>query len=242
MIIEGKNSVYEALVAGVTFNKLIIQQSKHDEMGNKIIGLAKSANIKYIFADKSTLDKLSKTGRHQGFLGEITEFAYCEVDDIINNAKAKNEQPIIVILDCLEDPHNLGSIIRVCDCAGVHGIIIPKQRAVSVNDTVIKVSAGASNHVMISRVTNINTTIDYLKKQNFWVYGAEAQGENIYKTSLDGSIAIVIGSEGKGISKLTLEKCDGIISIPMYGKVNSLNASTAASVVIYEAVRQRRFK
>ncbi len=242
MIIEGKNSVYEALVAGTTFNKLMVSKGLTDDHSNKIIDLARQKGIFITFVDKKVLDRSSETGRHQGFVADITDFVYNSVEDILNHAASKGETPFIVVLDGIEDPHNLGSIIRVCECAGVHGIIIPKQRACSVNGTVIKVSAGACSHLKIARVTNINQTIEYLKKEGLWIYAADMSGEEAYRTNLKGPIALVIGNEGKGVSKLTKQLCDGCVCLPMYGKVNSLNASTATSAIVYEIVRQRNFK
>lgn len=242
MNIEGKNSVYEALVAGKTFNKLMIAKGLADEHSNKIINLAKDKGISINFADKKILDRVSETGRHQGFIAEITDFVYTEIEEILALAAKRGEQPFVVILDNIEDPHNLGSIIRVCECAGVHGIVIPKQRACAVNATVLKTSAGACNHLPVCRVANINQMIEKLKKEGFWIYCADMDGEYVYKTNLTGPVGVVIGSEGKGVSKLTKQLCDGVIKLPMYGKVNSLNASTATSAVVYEIVRQRNFR
>lgn len=242
MIIEGKNSVYEALSAGKTFNKLMVAKGLTDEHSNRVIKLAKDKNISINFVDKKILDRASETGRHQGFVAEITDFVYSDIEDIIALAGSRGEQPFIVILDNIEDPHNLGSIVRVCECAGVHGVVIPKMRACAVNATVIKTSAGACNHLPICRVVNINQVIENLKKDGFWIYCADMDGEYVYKTNLTGPVAVVIGNEGKGVSRLTKELCDGVIKLPMYGKVNSLNASTATSAIVYEIVRQRNFK
>ncbi len=242
MIIEGKNSIYEALVAGKTFNKLSIAKGLSDEHSNKIINLAREKGVSINFVDKKILDRISETGRHQGFVAEITDFKYSEIEEVFDIASKRGEQPFVVILDNIEDPHNLGSIVRVCECAGVHGVVIPKQRACAINATVIKTSAGACNHLPVCRVANINQMIEKLKKEGFWIYCADMDGEYIYKTNLTGPVAVVIGSEGKGVSKLTKQLCDGVIKLPMYGKVNSLNASTATSAVVYEIVRQRNFK
>ena len=242
MNIEGKNSVYEALVAGKTFNKLMAARGLSDEHSNKIINLARENGISINFVDRKVLDRSSETGRHQGFIAEITDFVYSDIEDVFASAAKRGEQPFVVILDNIEDPHNLGSIIRVCECAGVHGIVIPKQRACSVNATVLKTSAGACNHLPVCRVANINQMIEKLKKEGFWIYCADMDGEYIYKTNLTGPVGVVIGSEGKGVSQLTKKLCDGVVKLPMYGKVNSLNASTATSAVVYEIVRQRNFK
>lgn len=242
MIIEGKNSVYEALVAGKTFNKLMAAKGLSDEHSNKIINLAREKGVSINFVDRKILDRSSETGRHQGFVAEITDFLYSEIEEVYDLAAKRGEQPFVVILDNIEDPHNLGSIIRVCECAGVHGVVIPKQRACAINATVLKTSAGACNHLPVCRVANINQIIEKLKKEGFWIYCADMDGEYVYKTNLTGPIAVVIGSEGKGVSRLTKQLCDGVVKLPMFGKVNSLNASTATSAIVYEIVRQRNFK
>ena len=242
MIIEGKNSVYEALVAGKTFNKLMAAKGLSDEHSNKIINLAREKGVSINFVDRKILDRSSESGRHQGFVAEITDFLYSEIEEVYDLAAKRGEQPFVVILDNIEDPHNLGSIIRVCECAGVHGVVIPKQRACAINATVLKTSAGACNHLPVCRVANINQIIEKLKKEGFWIYCADMDGEYVYKTNLTGPIAVVIGSEGKGVSRLTKQLCDGVVKLPMFGKVNSLNASTATSAIVYEIVRQRNFK
>ena len=242
MIIEGKNSVYEALVAGKTFNKLMAAKGLSDEHSNKIINLAREKGVSINFVDRKILDRSSETGRHQGFVAEITDFLYSEIEEVYDLAAKRGEQPFVVILDNIEDPHNLGSIIRVCECAGVHGVVIPKQRACAINATVLKTSAGACNHLPVCRVANINQIIEKLKKEGFWIYCADMDGEYVYKTNLTGPIAVVIGSEGKGVSRLTKQLCDGVVKLPMFGRVNSLNASTATSAIVYEIVRQRNFK
>lgn len=238
MKIEGRNPVAEALAAGTTIDRLIVEKGLKDNNANKIITDAKARGVKIFFRDKETLDRESVTKRHQGFIAEVTDFKYSELADILAYAETKNEPPFILILDGVEDPHNLGSIIRVAECAGVHGIIIPRHRAVSVNETVIKVSAGASAHMRIAKVTNINDAIDELKTHKIWVYAADADGENVYKTDLTGAAAIVIGGEGTGVKRLTKAKCDASVSIPMRGKINSLNASVACGVVVFERLRQ----
>ncbi len=238
MKIEGRNAVAEAVNSSTTIDRLVVEKGLKDVGANKIIEQAKSKGIKIFFRDKQTLDRESSTGRHQGFIAEVTDFKYSELSDILNYAKSKGEEPFFVLLDGVEDPHNLGSVIRVAECAGVHGVIIPRHRAVSFNETVIKVSAGAAAHMKVCKVTNINDTIDELKKQNIWVYGADMDGQDLYKTNLKGAVAIVVGGEGSGVKKLTLQKCDATVKIPMSGQVNSLNASVAAGIVIYEHVRQ----
>lgn len=238
MKIEGRNAVAEAIASGKTIDRLLVQKGLKDGGANRIIDDAKRRGIKIFFRDKEALDRESTAKRHQGFLAEITDFVYCEVDDILQKAKDRGEPPFLLLLDGVEDPHNLGSILRVAECAGVHGVVIPRHRSVSVNETVIKVSAGAAAHVLVAKVTNINDTIDELKEKGVWTYAADMSGESAYSTDLTGAIAFVIGGEGDGVKRLTLSKCDGAVSIPMRGKVNSLNASVAAGVVVFEKLRQ----
>lgn len=244
MLIYGKNAIREALISEKTFNKLYIDKSLRDNASQEIINLAKQNNVKINFVDRKILDNKTVNLKnekiaHQGMFGEIVEFDYAEIDDIFNLAESKNEQPFILILDGVEDPHNLGAIIRTAECAGVHGIIIPEHRACAVNDTVLKTSAGAVSNVNIVRATNLNNVIDQLKKKGVWVYACELGGENIWKSNLTGPIAVVMGSEGFGVSKLTKQKCDGVFTIPMYGKINSLNVSVATAVSVFEILRQR---
>ena len=218
MIIEGKNVVLEALKNNVTINKMMVQNNLTDNASNQIIKMAKNKGIHIDFVTKEILDKKT-TNRHQGFICYTTDFAYVEVEDVLNLAKQKQEDAFIVILDGIEDPHNFGAIIRTCECAGVHGIIIPEHRACAVNDTVVKTSAGATANMLIARVGNLNNTIDYLKKENVWVYCLETGGKEMTKSKLTGSIAIVVGSEGKGVSRLTREKCDETVSIKLKEKL-----------------------
>lgn len=240
MIIEGKNVVFEALSSGQTFNKLYISKQNKDAESQKIINLAKQNNIRINFVDKFLLDKKTLTHHHQGVIGEVVDFEYSDIDEILKLADDRCEQPLVVILDGVKDPHNLGAIIRSAECAGAHGIIIPKNRSVAVNETVIKTSAGAISNMKIARVTNINYVISDLKQRGIWVYGFEAGKNIMYQTNLKGPIAIVIGSEGEGISELTKKRCDDIVSIPLAGRVNSLNASVACGVALFEVVRQRK--
>lgn len=238
MKIEGRNAVYELLKTDKEIDKVLVQKDLKDEASKRLINVMRSHKIKVQLVDKYVIEKESESKRSQGFIAFTSDYKYYDVYDILEATKDKDA--FIVILNEILDPHNLGSIIRVCECAGVDGIIIGKDRSASVNDTVMRISSGALNHVKVARVTNINTTIDLLKQNGIWVYGAEANGEEIYKTDLTGNICLVIGGEDSGVKRLTREKCDGIISIPMYGKVNSLNASVACGVAVYEAVRQRR--
>lgn len=236
MILTTKNSIREALNSGLTINKICVQIGAKDYEVQKLASLARNKKIKVEYLPRNVLDK--KYGKNQGITAETVEFEYSSVEEILESAKSS--LPFILILDGINDPHNFGAIIRSAECAGVHGIIIPKDRAVAVNDTVIKTSTGAVSNMKIARVSNINNEIEKLKKKGLWVWAAEAGGTDIYKTNLNGPIAVVIGSEGKGVSKLTKEKCDGIISMPMLGKVNSLNASVATGIVLFEILRQRR--
>lgn len=239
MKIYGRNAVSEAIRSGQTIDKLVVQDGLRDANANSIINEAKNAGIKIFFRDKTALDReCPPRARHQGFVAEVTDFDYSELDDIFAYAEERGEPPFIVILDGVEDPHNLGSVLRVAECAGVHGVIIPRHRSVSVNDTVVKVSSGAAAYVRVAKVTNINDAIAELKTRGVWVYAADMDGDDLYSTDLKGAIAFVIGGEGKGVKRLTRELCDGVVSIPMFGHVNSLNASVAAAVVIYEKVRQ----
>lgn len=229
MIISGKNSVLENLKADKTFNKILISKSAFGF--SQIVSIAKEKGIKVEFLDRAILDKKAKN--NQGIVAEIVDFKYSDLQAILDDEKG-----LVVVLDGVEDPHNFGAIIRSCECAGVSGIIISKHHAVPVNDTVIKTSAGAVANVNICMVTNINNAIQTLKDNGFWVYGAEADGKVMYDCKLDGKVAFVVGSEGFGISKLTRKNCDDIISVPLCGKINSLNASVACSVVLFEYVRQ----
>jgi len=237
MKIEGKNAVRECILSNKTIEKILIQNGSQNK---ELVSLAKERGIKVQFVGKSALDDLSVTKKHQGIIALSTDFKYSSVEDILNLAKERGEDNFILILDGVEDPHNLGSVLRVAECAGVHGVIIPKDRAVGVTETVVKVSAGASERVKIAKVTNLNRTIEELKEKNIFIYSADMDGEPMTKTNLTGNIAIVVGSEGFGVSKLTRKLSDGIISIPMFGKINSLNASVSAGIVVYEAVRQRK--
>ena len=238
--IEGRNAVLELLETDRDINKIFIARGEKHGSINKIISLAKQQKIVIVEAEKSKLDFMSETKNHQGVIAIVPPFNYCEVDDILDEAKARGEEPFILILDGIEDPHNLGSIIRTAETAGVHGIIIPKRRAAAVNATVSKVSCGAVEHMKIARVNNINETIKYLKENDIWICGTDMDAKNYYyNENLKGSIGIVIGSEGFGMGKLVKENCDFLVKIPMKGKVTSLNASVSAGIIIYEALKQR---
>ena len=237
MKIEGRNSVYELLKTDKEIDKILVQKDLKDEPSKRLINVIKSHKIKIQLVDKYVIDKESESKRSQGFIAFTSDYKYFDLDDVI--AAAKDKDGLIVILNEILDPHNLGSIVRVCECAGVDGIVISKDRCAGVNDTVMRVSEGALNHIKVARVVNINNAIKELKDNGYWIYAAELGGGEMYKTDLTGKIALVIGGEDSGVKQLTRKNCDGIITIPMFGKVNSLNASVACGVVVYEAVRQR---
>ena len=238
--IEGRNSVLELLESGRDINKVFITEGEKQGSINKIINMAKARKILITEVSKAKLNQMSQTENNQGVIAIVPPFDYCEVEDILEEAKQRKEPPFILILDGIEDPHNLGSIIRTAETAGVHGIIIPKRRAASVNATVNKVSAGAVEHMKIARVNNINETIEYLKNNGVWIYGTDMHTQNYsYDEDYRGSVAIVIGSEGFGMSRLVKENCDFLVKIPMKGKITSLNASVSSGIVMYEVVKQR---
>ena len=242
MKIEGKNAVREALLSNTKLEKIMASKTIHEKVFHEIVMLAKQNHVKVQFVNNEVLNKQSETHNHQGLIAFGEDYNYFSVDEILHTANEKNEPPFILILDGIEDPHNFGSIIRVSECLGVHGIIIGKDRACPVNETVIKTSTGAISHMKIAKVTNINREIERLKKLNVWVYALELGGEELAKTNLTGAIAVVVGSEGKGVSRLTKEVCDGVVTIPMVGNVNSLNASVAAGIAVYEVAQQRKEK
>ena len=239
MIIYGRNPVKEAYRAGKTIEKLYLPKGAPDPVLSPIYKMAKEKRTVISYVDKFTMDKLSEGGNHQGVLAQITDFDYCTVEDILALAKEKEEDLLIVLLDGITDPHNLGAIVRSAECFGAHGIVIPKHRSVGINDTVVKVASGATEHMLIAKVTNINDTIRMLKEHNVWVYATDFDGKAPKSANLTGNTAIVIGSEGEGIKKLTKELCDDTLTIPEYGKINSLNASVATGIILYEVVRQR---
>jgi len=238
--IEGRNSVLELLESERDINKILIAKGERHGSINKIITIAKQRKIVIAEVERQKLNVISETNNHQGVIAIVPPFNYVEVEDILGEAKFKNEDPFVLILYGIEDPHNLGSIIRTAETAGVHGVIIPKRRAASVNATVSKSSAGAVEHVKIARVNNINETIKYLKEEGLWICGTDGDAKDYYyNQNLKGPMAIVIGSEGFGMSRLVKENCDFLVKIPMKGKITSLNASVSAGIVIYEAVKQR---
>ena len=238
-IIDGRNAVLEAFRSGKTIDKLFVLDGCQDGPVRTIIREAKKADTIINFVDKERLDRLANSGHHQGVVAQAAAYEYAEVEDILNIAREREEDPFIFILDEIEEPHNLGAIIRTANLAGAHGVIIPKRRAVGLTATVAKTSAGAINYTPVAKVTNISKTIDELKKQGMWFVCADMGGETMYNLNLKGSIGLVIGNEGSGVSRLVKEKCDYIASIPMKGDIDSLNASVAAGVLAYEIVRQR---
>ncbi|MEE0867983.1 MAG: 23S rRNA (guanosine(2251)-2'-O)-methyltransferase RlmB [Clostridia bacterium] len=239
--IEGRNPVSEAVKAGRNIDKIYVRRGNIHGSIIPIIAMAKEKGISVVQADGKKLDEMSETGAHQGIIALCAAAEYATVDDILKIAEEKGEKPFIVILDKIADPRNLGSIIRTANCAGVHGIIISKHDSASLTAVCAKASAGAVEYTPVARVSSIAKTIDELKKKNIWVTATDASGETeLYDADLKGAVAIVIGSEGEGISRLVLEKCDFKVKIPMKGNVNSLNASVAAALFIYEAVRQNK--
>ena len=237
-IVAGRNAILELLKSDKDINKIFVERGEKHGSINEIIARAREARVVLVEVDKEKLDEMAEN--HQGVVAVVPPFNYCEVEDILDLAKQKEEDPFIVILDGIEDPHNLGSIIRTAETAGVHGIIIPKRRNVQVNSTVVKVSTGATTYMKIARVNNLNETIKKLKDSGLWVIGTDGSSETLYyNQDLKGPLAIIIGSEGFGMSKLVKENSDILIKIPMKGKITSLNASVSAGIVIYEAVKQR---
>lgn len=237
-IIYGKNPVKEAIMSGKTINKIYTQGSTKELYD--IIKLAKDKKIVVVESEKAKLDKMCDGKNSQGIVASVTDYEYFTIDDILEEAQKRGEPPFVMILDKIEDPHNLGAIIRTCECMGVHGIIIQKRNACQVTDTVEKVSAGACSFVKVARVTNITESIKYLKEKGLWIYGLDMEGsETVYNTKFDGAIGIVVGNEGSGISRLVKDNCDFMINIPMTGNINSLNASVSSAISIYEVVRQK---
>ena len=238
--IEGRNAVLELLESGKDINKIYITKGEKHGSITKIIAKAKERKIVTVEVEREKINQMAQTENAQGVIAIVPPFDYCEVEDILNEAKSKNEKAFILILDGIEDPHNLGSIIRTAETAGVHGIIIPKRRAASVNSTVNKASAGAVEHMKIARVTNISDAIEELKQAGLWICGTDVSAEKYYyNQDLTGPLGIVIGNEGKGISDKVKKNCDFNVKIPMSGKIQSLNASVSTGIIVYEAVKQR---
>ena len=240
--VEGRNAVIELLESGKDINKLYITKGEKNGSINKIIALAKENKVVIVEKDKKQMEEMAQTDNYQGVIAIVPPFEYCEIDDILNYAKEKEENPFVLILDGIEDTHNLGAIIRTAETAGVHGIIIPKRRAASVNSTVSKVSCGAVEYMRIARVSNITDSINKLKEEGLWICGTSISAEKYYfNQDLTGPLGIVIGNEGKGMSDLVEKNCDFLVKIPMMGKVESLNASVSTGIIVYEALKQRKF-
>ncbi|MCI7812159.1 MAG: 23S rRNA (guanosine(2251)-2'-O)-methyltransferase RlmB [Lachnospiraceae bacterium] len=239
LTIEGRNAVMEAFRAGKTIDKLFVLDGCQDGPVRSIVREAKKKDTIIQFVAKERLDQMSETGKHQGVIAYAAAYQYAEVEDLLKAAEEKNEAPFLILLDGIEDPHNLGAIIRTANLAGAHGVIIPKHRAVGLTATVAKTSAGALNYTPVAKVTNLGKTMEELKERGMWFVCADMGGETMYRLDLRGPIGLVIGSEGDGVSRLVREKCDFVASIPMKGDIDSLNASVAAGVLAYEIVRQR---
>lgn len=241
LTIEGRNAVTEAFRSGKTIDKLFVLDGCQDGPVRTIVREAKKHDTIIQFVAKERLDQLSATGKHQGVVAFAAAYEYAEVEDLLNAAREKGEPPFLILLDNIEDPHNLGAIIRTANLAGAHGVIIPKRRAAGLTATVARTSAGALNYTPVAKVTNLAKTIEELKEQGMWFVCADMGGETMYDLDLRGSIGLVIGNEGEGVSRLVKEKCDFVASIPMKGDIDSLNASVAAGVLAFEIVRQRDF-
>ena len=239
-LIEGRNAVNEAIRAGRPIDKLFVARSTGDSAIGRIISRAKDAGLAVVTVDRRKLDEMSVTGSHQGVIAVAAVTRYAEIEDIFALAAGRGEEPFVIVCDEISDVHNLGAIIRSAECAGAHGVIIPKRRSAGLTAVVDKTSAGAAEYLPVARVSNLPAAIDELKRRGLWVYGTAADGASgMWKTDLTGPIALIIGSEGEGMGRLVREKCDALVSIPMRGHIDSLNASAAAAVLIYEVLRQR---
>lgn len=242
LTIEGRNAVTEAFRAGKTIDRLFVLEGNREGAMSTLLKEAKKQNTIVSFVKKEQLDRLSATGKHQGVIAYAAAYEYAEVPELLAAARQKGEAPFLILLDGIEDPHNLGAIIRTANLAGAHGVIIPKRRAAGLTATVAKTSAGALNYTPVAKVTNLVQTMEELKKEGLWFACAAMDGEVMYRQNLTGPIGLVIGNEGEGVSRLVREKCDFITSIPMKGEIDSLNASVAAGVLAYEIVRQRSYR
>ena len=233
---EGRNAVIELLKTDKNIEKIMLEKDPQGSL-KSIFAEARKKNIRVQFVDRRALDKISEDKRHQGVIAFTSDFTYSSLDEII--AARNDNNGFIILCDGIEDVHNLGSIIRVAECAGADGVVIPPNNSASVTEAVVRISAGAANHIKVAKVNSINRAVEELKKQNYWLYALEADGSSIYDADLTGNIAIVVGGEDSGVKRLTKEKCDFTLSIPLKGKVNSLNASVALGIAVYEAVRKR---
>ena len=238
--LEGRNSVLEAFKSGRTVDKLFVQENLRDGTIGRILSMAKKSGTIISYQKKEKLDFMSETKAHQGVIAYCAAAEYATVNDILDLAREKGEDPFVIILDGIEDPHNLGAVIRTANTVGAHGVIIPKHRSATLSGTVAKASAGAVNYTKVAKVTNIARTVDELRKKGLWIMCADMDGKDIYGSDLKGPIGVVIGNEGKGVSPLVRDKCDFVISIPVMGEIESLNASVACGVMCYEVLRQRR--
>lgn len=237
-IIIGRNAVMEALKGHREIEKITVAKGAEGSI-KKIIGMAKDKKIPIHYSERAALDRIAGNGAHQGVAAQVSQYAYCDIDDILEKAKSRGEDPFLIILDGLEDPHNLGAIMRTAECCGVHGLVVPKRRSVGITETVAKASAGAVEYMLCAKVPNISQAMDYLKERGVWIAACHMEGQRYTEQDLKGSLALVIGSEGSGISRLVREKCDFAVSIPMKGRISSLNASNAAAILMYEVLRQR---
>ena len=238
----GRNAVRELLASGRDIDKIYVSSGEREGSIKLLVATAIERKIPVTEVERAKLDALSAGGAHQGIVAIAPMHSYCAVDEILEYAKSRGEAPFIVLLDGVEDPHNLGAILRNADAAGAHGVIIPKRRSATLTATVGKASAGAIEHVRVAKVTNLSSTLDELREKGLWAYGADMDGGEYYSTDFSGGVVLVLGSEGSGISRLVREKCDFIVSIPMYGKVNSMNVSCAGAVLLSEVARQRHIK
>ena len=233
---EGRNAVLELLKTDKTVEKILMEKGAQGTLG-KIFAEARKKNIRVQFVDRAALDRESESGRHQGVIAFTTAYEYFDLEDLI--APSEQKDSLIVLCDGVEDVHNLGSILRVAECAGADGVVIPSVKGASVTEAVIRISAGAAEHIKVAKVVSLNRAVEQLQEAGYWVYALEAGGESIYKKDLTGKVALIVGGEDSGVKRLTREKCDGVLSIPLFGKVNSLNASVALGIAVYEVVRAR---
>lgn len=237
----GRHAVMELIKSGKNLNKLYLSKGIRESTVADFKRSLEGTGVPIKFIDRNIMDKMFPEKNHQGIAAEVSAKEYCQWEEILAYAKEKGEEPLILLLDSIEDPHNFGAIIRTAEAAGVHGIIIPKNRSVMLSETVAKTSAGALENILISRVTNLSQIIDKLKEQNIWIYGTDLKGQNIYKGKVSGAIALVLGNESKGVSPNILKKCDVVLTIPMIGQVNSLNVSVATGVLLFELLRQKNW-
>ncbi|HCP94996.1 MAG TPA: 23S rRNA (guanosine(2251)-2'-O)-methyltransferase RlmB [Anaerovibrio sp.] len=238
-IVAGRNAVMEALKGSRSVNKIMVAKGSNEGSIKEIIAVAKEKGVNIMYMERSKIDSMARGIRHQGVLAQVAPVRYVELEDILQIARDKNEPPFILLLDELEDPHNLGALLRTADAAGVHGVLIPKRRSVPLSATVAKTSAGAVEYVPVARIGNMVQTIRRLKDEGLWVAAADMDGTDYYEADMTGPLLLIVGSEGHGVGRLVKEQCDFVVRIPMMGKINSLNASVAGSILMYEAMKQR---